>query len=77
MNFNGCSIKQDSDGDITMDIIVYFKSIRRIEIFKARRKKLDKVVTPDKYNQYSTMEGSLIWAGDGVLPQASYVVSYM
>lgn len=77
INFNGCRIVQDTEGNITMDMSSYTSSIRDIDVTRNRRKEATEKATNEEYHNYRSMAGSIIWAGNGTLPQAAFSGSYM
>lgn len=77
IDFNGCRITQDVHGNITMDMGAYTDSIKQMEITRNRRKESQHKATDEEYHEYRSLSGSIIWAGNGTLPQAAFTGSYM
>lgn len=77
INFNGTRIEQDEKGNITMNMNAYMGSIKPLDITRARRKQPNEKATPHEYKDYRSLAGSIIWAGNGAMPQAAYVGSFM
>lgn len=77
IDFNGCRITQDEEGNITMDMKKYVDSIQSLDITRSRRKEANDKATEKEYDDYRSLAGSLMWAGNGALPQASFVASSM
>lgn len=77
IELNGCRITQLPDGDIVMDMQRYVKSIRQMDISRTRRKEATHKSTDEEYHEYRSTAGSIIWAGNGTLPQAAFAGSYL
>lgn len=60
-----------------MDMDTYMESIKPLNLPRARRKEAMDKATPQEYKAYRSLAGSIIWAGNGSLPQAAFVGSYM
>lgn len=77
INFNGCEIYQESDGNIHMDMTTFMQKIKPIEIDKERRKKQSENATKREIDTFRSLAGALLWIGCAVMPQASCVASFM
>lgn len=75
--FNGARIDRNEMGDISMTMQPFMESLKPIDMARSRRKQASDKATSREYQDYRSMAGSLIWAGNATLPQASYVASYM
>ena len=76
-HFNGCEIEQDQHGDIRMSMTRYLDRLRPITVSRTRRKQREMHTTPDETKSYRALAGTLLYLGNGVLPQAALVVSIM
>lgn len=77
INFNGTRIEQDTEGSITINMDAFMESIEPLDITRARRKEHEDIATQHEYTAYRSLAGSIIWAGNGALPQAAFVGSLM
>lgn len=77
IDFNGCRITQDEHGDISMNMTTYVNSIQPMDVTRNRRKEAEDKATEDEYQQYRSLSGSIMWAGNGTLPQAAFTGSFM
>jgi len=77
INFNGAEIVQAVTGTIELSMEQYCKRISSISLSKSRKANRDSPATRDELRQYQHLAGVLNFAGKGVLPQASFVTSYM
>lgn len=75
--FNGCTITQNQQGDTSMDMKEYMSSIKSLDVTRARRKQVTEKATENEYKAYRSLAGSIIWEGNGTIPQSSYVGSYL
>lgn len=71
--FDRCEIEQDAIGNITMTMKRYVERLKPIPMSKPRRKQLQDPATESEKKQYRSLAGTLLYLGNGVLPQASYV----
>lgn len=55
----------------------YIKNIKPVDVRKSRRKHLEAEASSKDYNGYRSLARSFIWAGNGLVPQASYMGSSM
>lgn len=76
-HFNGCEIEQDQSGNIRMSMIRYLDRLRPINVTRTRRKQRDMHANSEETKSYRALAGTLLYLGNGVLPQASLVVSLM
>lgn len=60
-----------------MNMSDYLNSIKPLEITRSRRKESDLRTTEKEYDAYRSLEGTIIWGGNGTLPQASFLASNM
>lgn len=70
MLFNGCRITQHMEGNITLHMEEYMRSIKMMEISRERRKQHTEKATKTDYDLYRSIDGSVIWAGNGEAPYA-------
>lgn len=75
IHFDGCEIIQDVVGNIKMSMHRYLERVKPIEVSRSRRKERDAPVTSSELTQYRSLACTLMYLGNGVLPQASYVTS--
>lgn len=75
IHFDGCEIKQDQEGSITMSMIRYLERLKPIVISRERRKQRMEMATQAEVKQYRSLACTLMYLGNGVLPQASYITS--
>lgn len=75
--FNGALIDRNERGDVSITMQPFMESLKPIELPRSRRKQSSEKATNEEYQEYRSMAGSLIWAGNATLPQAGYVASYM
>jgi len=75
--FNGCRIEQDGDGTITMSMKKYLESVIPLDVSRVRRKQAQEKAKRKEYDSYRSLAGSIIWQGNGTLPQAAFTGSYM
>lgn len=71
--FDGCEIEQSSDGSIRMSMLRYLERLKSITVSRNRRRKRDEKATDEEVKQYSSLASTLMYLGNGVSPQASYV----
>jgi len=55
----------------------YVDSIKPVEINRARRKDARDKANPKEYTAYRSLAGEIVWAGNGALPHAAFVGSFM
>lgn len=77
VSFNGCMIRQDSEGSITLDMTRYMDQIQPIPLDKERKKQREEQASTSEVGVFRTLAGELIWVGCGVLPQATVIGSVM
>lgn len=75
-HFGGCEIRTHDNGDISM-MDTYWNRIKPITMSRTRRKMQDSPACASEILQYRSLAGTLLYLGNGVLPQASLVVSLM
>lgn len=75
--FNGCHISQNPFGDIAMPMVKYLERIKLIGLSRLRKKMLNERATKEEEFEYRSLAGVLNFLAGGVLPPASYVVSYL
>ena len=75
--FNGCEIQQSPNGDIRMSMTRYLDRLRPISVSRSRRKQREMHANDDETKLYRALAGTLLYLGNGVMPQASLVVSLM
>lgn len=75
--FNGCEIQQDEDGNIFMSMNSYMSKLQLMELSRERKKQVECDATPMELTEYRNRCGIILWLGNGVLPQASFVSSLM
>lgn len=73
-HFNGCEIEQDKHGNIRKSMMRYLDRLRPITITRTRRKQRRAHTTADATKSYRALAGTLLYLGNGVLPQAALVV---
>ena len=76
-HFNGCEVDQCKEGHIKLSMHRYLDRIKPISVSRKRRKQTEETVTDQEPKQYRALAGTLLYLGNGVLPQASLVVSIM
>lgn len=76
-NSGGCKIRVDRIGNITLDVQSYWKRIKSISLTRTRRKIRDERATANEVLQFRIFVGTLLYRGNGALPQASVAVSLM
>ena len=76
-HFNGCEIEQDRLGNIRMSMTRYLDRLRPITISRTRRKQRELHASDEETTSYRALAGTLLYLGNGVMPQASLVVSIM
>jgi len=74
-HFDGCEIEQDEAGNIKMSMLRYIERLKPIILSRARRKQRTEAATEVELKQYRSLACTLMYLGNGVLPQASYVTS--
>lgn len=77
IRFNGCLIRREDSGDITMSMAEYSESIGYLDMTRERRKQADEKVTKEEYAGFRSLAGEIMWLGGGVSPQSSFVASYL
>lgn len=77
IQFNGCNIYQDNEGNITMDMSNFLSNIKPISIDKARRKQSDEKAKKHEIYMYRSLAGSFLWIWSAVMPQSSCTASFM
>lgn len=77
IHFDGCELEQDICGNIKMSMIRYLERLKPILISRARRKQRTDKATEVELKQYRSLACTLMYLGNGVLPQASYVASLL
>lgn len=75
--FDGCEISQDEPGNIRMTMKRYVERLKPISLSRQRRRQLHEFATETEKKQYRSLAGTLLYLGNGVLPQASYVTSVL
>lgn len=73
--FDGCEIEQSIDGSIRMSMIRYLERLKPILISRTRKKERSSPATELEIKQYRSLAATLMYLGNGVLPQASYATS--
>lgn len=75
--FDGCELEQLIDESIKMSMVRYLERLKPITISRTRKKeRSDKAITSE-LKQYRSLACTLMYLGNGVLPQASYVTSLL
>lgn len=77
VNFNGCKIEKDREGSISINMDAYMQNLEGVEVDRVRRKQTEEKVSCEEYSSYRKLAGELIWAGNGCVPKASFVGSYL
>lgn len=75
--FEGCEILQDERTKIQLSMIRYSEGLKQVPISRTRRKEQNESCTEIEVKAYRTLAGTLIYLGNGTLPQASFVTSIM
>lgn len=75
--FNRLHITVADNYSVHVSIAEYMEKIEGILLDRSRRKQFDSQVTSQELRDYQKLCGSLNFIGDGILPQASYVASYL
>lgn len=75
--FNGCTIRKEDKGDISMSMTEYLETIGYMGMERESRKQADEKVTDQEYTEFKYMAGAIMWLGGGVSPQASFLASYL
>ena len=73
--FDGCEIEQDHDGNIKISMHRCIEKVKHIPLSRQRRKQIHEPVSEDGRRHFRTLAGTLLYLGNGVLPQASFVTS--
>lgn len=76
-HFGGCEIRMGGNGDISMSMDTYWNRVQAIHMSRTRRRMRDSLACASEILQYRSLAGILLYLGNGVLPQASLVVSLM
>lgn len=74
-HFDGCEIEQYADKSIRMSMIRYLERLKPITISRTRRKQRNERATEAEIKQYRSLDCTLMYLGNGVLPHARYVTS--
>lgn len=77
MQFNGCTISQDTLGNIHMDMSDFLNKIKPVEVENNRRTQANDKATGPEIEKCRSLAGALLWLGAAVMPQASCVASFM
>lgn len=77
INFNGATITQLQEGDITLSMEAYMERVIEIPITRARRKQPDESLTNEEFVDYRGLAGKLNWAGRAAVPVACFAASDM
>lgn len=77
VDYNGCRISQDAEGNITHSMETYLRNINSIDITRARSKQYNEKATEDELSEYRKLTGALMWIGKATLPQESLTRSPM
>lgn len=75
--FDGCEIAQDEYGNIKMTMIRYMERLKPITLSRQRRRQHHEPASDTEKRQYRSLAGTLLYLGNGVMPQASYVTSVL
>lgn len=54
-----------------------FNQIKLLSIMRYRRKEVEEKVTQLEYDSYRSLAESIIWGGNGTLPQDSFMASHL
>lgn len=77
MKFNGCEIVIEKDGGIVLNMNEYIERLKPVELSRTRRKQIDQLATADENSMYRALAGTLMYLGNGTLPQAALATSLM
>lgn len=77
IRFNGSTIQQEPNGDVTISMTDYAESLQYLELTRDRRKQNDEKATAEEFTAFKSLTGEIMWLGGGVSPQASFVASYL
>lgn len=73
--FLGCTIKRQNNDAITLTIPEYMERIKELDIGKGRRQELLAPANSADTHEYRSFAGTLLYFGQAVLPQASFIAS--
>ena len=75
INFFGTEITRLDNGDIEFSMKSYMRQVEYIPTSRARLKQSEQAATDEERTALKSLSGTLIFLGNGTLPQASYVAS--
>lgn len=75
--FDGCEIEQLETGSIRMPMVRYLERLNPVYLSRTRRKECNGRATAVELKQYRSLACTLMYLGNGVLPQAAYITSLM
>lgn len=75
--FGGCEISLQANSDIRLSMDLYGKRVMPIELTRTRRRMVEHSAAAKEVLQYRSLCGTLLYLGNGILPQAALVVSLM
>lgn len=68
---------QDENESIRMYMKEYMSRIQAMDLNRARCKQANDMADQREYDAYRSLEGSIIWSGNGVLSHAAFIGSFM
>lgn len=75
--FNGCDIKRYPNGNIRLAMKTYLDRLKQINLSRSRRNMATDKATRDDEKEYRSLAGTLLYLGNGLLPQAALATSIM
>lgn len=75
IHFDGCKVEQEPTGSIKMSMIRYLERLKPIAISRSPKMERRQRATPSELQKYRSLAFTLIYLGNGVLPQAAFVTS--
>lgn len=77
LKFLGCNIHVLSDKSVRVSMSAYLDRVRSVQISKERKTRPEIQVDDRERSEYRSLAGVLLYLGQAVLPQASFVASRM
>lgn len=75
--FNGCEIEASKLGNVTLSMKNYLDRVKPIPLSRSRKKMIEDTATAQEERKYRALAGTLLYLGNGFLPQAALVTSIM
>lgn len=77
MRFLGCDIRIRGDDSVRLSMDNYLDKIHPVDVLRARRHNPHELVDSREISEYRHVAGMLVYMGQAVLPQTSFVASKM